>query len=84
MPTPYHYTTPEQSEALARRAARFQRPDSSSHNGTMGSSEWFDQDATLVGNVGGTAKKRLKGKSGLGYSGAEAMEIDPVRILASH
>lgn len=43
----------------------------------MGTSDWFDADNTGMTN-GGSTKKRLKGRSGLGYSGVEAMEIDPV------
>lgn len=84
MLTPYHFTTLAESEALARRAARFSKPGlggGGADPNSMGASEWFDPDEQdmLAGAMG--PKKRLRGKGGLGYGGVEAMEIDPVSIV---
>ncbi|WWC88241.1 uncharacterized protein L201_003147 [Kwoniella dendrophila CBS 6074] len=82
-PTPYHFTSStEEQEALARRAARFQKPaETSSIAG--GVDRWFgggDSDESLngIGMVPGqVGKRKMRGKGGLGYSGEEVMEVDP-------
>ncbi|WVQ96570.1 hypothetical protein IAU59_003675 [Kwoniella sp. CBS 9459] len=89
-PTPYHFTSTEEAEALARRAARFQKPAPSndpapSAGGGIG--RWFGGDSAddsssgygdglgmVPGQVG---KRKMRGKGGLGYSGEEVMEVDP-------
>ncbi|EIW67776.1 hypothetical protein TREMEDRAFT_33569 [Tremella mesenterica DSM 1558] len=88
-PSAYHFPTPEETEALARRAARFNKPQTQSNsepstNGFGNVDRWFgdegDNDLDSVGTapMGGLiGRKRLKGKGGLGYSGDEVMEVDP-------
>ena len=88
-PSPYHFASAEETEALARRAARFQKTSKLSSTATapFGVGGWFADDdeddapvypmsaGMMPGQVG---RKKLKGKGGLGYSGDEVMEVDPV------
>ncbi|OCF44339.1 nuclear protein [Kwoniella heveanensis CBS 569] len=89
-PSPYHFTSTEEAEALARRAARFQKPapsNETSSNVGGGVGRWFGGDSAddsgsgygdglgmVPGQVG---KRKMRGKGGLGYSGEEVMEVDP-------
>lgn len=89
-PTPYHFASTEESEALARRAARFSKAGTASASSSVGPvanlgvSDWFDGGESggvgLVPGAGVGGKKRLRGKGGLGYGGEEVMEVDPVRL----
>ncbi|WVR06688.1 hypothetical protein IAU60_003720 [Kwoniella sp. DSM 27419] len=82
-PTPYHFTnSAAEAEALARRAARFQKPAAAPvvENGAGGGiNKWFDADGDSgMGLVaGGVGKRKMRGKGGLGYSGEDVMEVDP-------
>jgi len=89
-PSPYHFATPEESEALARRAARFRKPSTTSSVAQpMGVGGWFadeDDEGGPAFNMSADAgmvpdkvgRKKIKGKGGLGYSGEEVIEVDPV------
>ena len=92
-PSPYHYASAEDTEALARRAARFQKSSklSTTAAAPFGVGGWFADDDEDNGPVhaksadimpGQVGRKKLKGKGGLGYSGEEVMEVDPVSDLA--
>ncbi|KAK8864127.1 hypothetical protein IAR55_001373 [Kwoniella newhampshirensis] len=88
-PTPYHFTSSaDEAEALARRAARFQKPsaqsDPSSASASVGGvGRWFgDEDGENGGHglgmvPGQVGKRKMRGKGGLGYSADEIMEVDP-------
>ncbi|RSH80372.1 uncharacterized protein EHS24_008948 [Apiotrichum porosum] len=85
-PSAYTFESAEEAEAKARRLARFQTPaQPSSSNGT-GVGHWFNPDEDAGGSALGSrisggpvsptlGRKKLKGKSGLGYS--EVHEADP-------
>jgi len=83
-PTPYYFVSDlEQDAALARRAARFSVNNDSTGPcaAPVGVSGWFggEDDAMDGGNVPGqVGKRKMKGKGGLGYGGAEVIEVDPV------
>jgi hypothetical protein len=85
-PTPYHFVSNDDAEALARRAARFQKPSagsSTSGSGAGGLSMWFggDEDSGIPGLgmvPGQVGRKKMKGKLGLGYGSVEVQEVDPV------
>ncbi|WVQ65521.1 uncharacterized protein L199_003698 [Kwoniella botswanensis] len=86
-PTPYHFTSSaEEQEALARRAARFQKPAASGLGSSSiagGVDRWFgggeaDESLNGLGMVPGqVGKRKMRGKNGLGYTGEEVMEVDP-------
>ena len=90
-PSPYHFASnTAEVEALARRAARFQKPAASgpSNDQPRGVGGWFardeDDDGAFVMTMdmipGQVGRKKMKGKGGLGYSGVEVMEVDPVSL----
>lgn len=89
-PTPYHFVSNDDAEALARRAARFQKPSagsSTSGGGGGGLSMWFggDDDGGIPGLgmvPGQVGRKKMKGKLGLGYGSVEVQEVDPVSAVA--
>lgn len=84
MAVPSQFVSAEESDALARRAARFQQSGSAQNNGTIGGSSYFDpNDSGMSGGVAVGGKKRLRGKAGLGYGGVETPEVDPVRHLVT-
>ena len=81
-PTPYYFESAADTEALARRAARFQAaaPTQNTQNG-IGVSGWFgdDGDSNGLGIVPGQVNKgKMRGKGAFGYGAAEIMEVDPV------
>ncbi|WRT66763.1 uncharacterized protein IL334_003726 [Kwoniella shivajii] len=85
-PTPYHFiSSAEEQEALAKRAARFQKPSTSATSSSMagGVGRWFDggdEEGSLNASglvPGQVGKRKMRGKGGLGYSGDEVMEVDP-------
>ena len=81
-PTPYYFESAADTEALARRAARFQAaaPTQNTQNG-IGVSGWFgdDGDSNGLGMVPGQVNKgKMRGKGAFGYGAAEVMEVDPV------
>jgi hypothetical protein len=89
-PTPVYFQSEAETEALARRAARFQPLSSTggpSTNGSGGVGRWFgdgDEPGSGLGMVpGAVGRKKMKGKGGLGYSGEVVMEVDPVSWLPS-
>lgn len=82
-PSAYTFESAEEAEAKARRLARFQRdaPSSSPAPGPNDLGHWFSPDegsslGSRISGMNGQGKKKLKGKSGLGYS--ELTESDPV------
>ena len=84
-PTPYYFESAADTEALARRAARFQAaaPTQNTQNG-IGVSGWFgdDGDSNGLGMVPGQVNKgKMRGKGAFGYGAAEVMEVDPVSPL---
>ncbi|RSH83051.1 hypothetical protein EHS25_005761 [Saitozyma podzolica] len=91
-PTPYHFVSNDDAEALARRAARFQKPSagsSTSGGGGGGLSMWFggDEDGGIPGLgmvPGQVGRKKMKGKLGLGYGSVEVQEVDPNVIDWDH
>jgi hypothetical protein len=80
-PTPYYFESAADTEALARRAARFQAaaPTQNTQNG-IGIGGWFGDDAGEgLGMVPGQVNKgKMRGKGAFGYGAAEVMEVDPV------
>jgi len=81
-PTPYYFESAADTEALARRAARFQAaaPTQNTQNG-IGVSGWFGDggDSNGLGIVPGQVNKgKMRGKGAFGYGAAEVMEVDPV------
>lgn len=90
-PTPYHFTSNDDSDALARRAARFQQsaPTQNTQSGiSLGG--WFADDGASgsgggLGMVPGqVGRGKMKGKGVFGYGADEVMEVDPVSFLALH
>jgi len=86
-PTPYYFVSAEETEALARRAARFQEPSTalSGPAPPIGVGGWFADDDERPMDAAGSevapgqvGRKKMKGKGGLGYSGEEVIEVDPV------
>ena len=80
-PTPYYFESAADTEALARRAARFQAaaPTQNIQNG-IGLGGWFGDDGDNMGPVPGQVNKgKMRGKGAFGYGAAEVMEVDPVR-----
>lgn len=84
-PTPYYFESAADTEALARRAARFQSaaPTQNTQNG-MGVGGWFEDDGASgsgLGMVPGQVNKgKIRGKGAFGYNGADVMEVDPVSV----
>jgi hypothetical protein len=82
-PPPYYFESAADTEALARRAARFQAaaPTQNTQNG-IGMDGWFGDDTgDGLGMVPGQVNKgKMRGKA-FGYGAAEVMEVDPVSCL---
>ncbi|WWD18849.1 hypothetical protein CI109_103304 [Kwoniella shandongensis] len=88
-PSPYHFSqSAEEAEALARRAARFQKPTTTAESSSAsvgGVGRWFGAEDENGGSgshglgmvPGQVGKRKMRGKGGLGYSGDEIMEVDP-------
>ena len=81
--------TAEESQAFARRAARFQKRPALSEGSPapVGVGEWFaneDEDGSVQNGLGvvpvpvSVGRKKMKGKGGLGYTADEVIEVDPV------
>lgn len=85
-PSAYTFETPEEAAAKARRAARFQNstPPINGGNGPVATGlDPIFPESGLQSRISGlipgqVGRKKLKGKGGLGYGGAEVMEVDPV------
>lgn len=85
-PTPYHFTGNDDSEALARRAARFQPavPTQNTQSG-MGMSAWFGDSNGASGSgssglgmvPGQVGRGKMKGKGVFRYGSEEVVEVDP-------
>lgn len=90
-PSAYTIDTPEELAAKARRAARFQTNTPPVNGGGGPVAVGLDDDdlfpdAGLQNRISGlvpgqVGRKKLKGKGGLGYGGAEAAEADPVGVV---
>lgn len=89
-PTPYHFTGTDDTDALARRAARFQQsgPAQNTQSG-MGLGAWFDENGASgsgsgsgLGMVPGqVGRGKMKGKGVFGYGSDEVVEVDPVSLV---
>lgn len=82
-PTPYYFESAADTEALARRAARFQAAAPTQNTQNIGLGGWFGDDAGEgLGMVPGQVNKgKMRGKGAFGYGAAEVMEVmevDPV------
>lgn len=84
-PSAYEFSSVDDSEALARRQARFNQAPSAAHSGPVaqpvGVSGWFDTDTSGGFSQGG--KKRLRGMGSSVFIDAQVMEEDPVSLSGS-
>jgi len=83
-PTPYYFESAADTEALARRAARFQAATPTQNTQNIGLGGWFGDDGDNMGPVPGQVNKgKMRGKGAFGYGAAEVMEVDPVSPLTT-